>query len=151
MAEIDSSKNRSTKMDALHGLELLRGFIGRSQLHAIGDACRSEEKQFFFDRLTSLGQMVLKMPRTYDQDGIGNQAIAFLHYFAGGCDWYITERDSDPDGEGQIQAFGYANLGDDESAELGYISIPELIGAGVELDLYFTPKTLQQINAKKKA
>jgi hypothetical protein len=138
----------STKMDAIHGIELLRGFIGSSQLHAIGDACRSEEKQFFFDKLVSLGQLVLKMPRTYDQDGLGDQAIVSLHYFKGACDWYITERDVDTDGEGQIQAFGYANLGDDECAELGYISIVELIAAGAELDLYFTPCTLGAVKSK---
>ncbi|MBI4291306.1 MAG: DUF2958 domain-containing protein [Betaproteobacteria bacterium] len=138
----------ATKMDAVHALKLLGGFIGRSQLEAIGHACRGEEKQFFFDKLTALGQLVLKMPRTYDQDGLGDQAIVSLHYFKGACDWYITEHDSDPDGKGQIQAFGYANLGDDECAELGYISIVELIGAGVELDLYFTPCTLGSIKAK---
>jgi hypothetical protein len=141
----------STKMDAIHGIELLRGFIGSSQLNAIGDACRSEEKQFFFDKLVDLGQLVLKMPRTYDQEDLGDQAIVSLHYFSGACDWYITERDIDTDGEGQIQAFGYANLGDDECAELGYISIVELIANGVELDLYFTPKTLGQIRAKETA
>lgn len=142
---------RSTKLEAVAALKTLRGFIGNSQLHAIGDACRSEEKQFFFDKAVALADLVSTMPKTYEQDGLGDAAIVSLHYFSGSCDWYITEKDCDPDGEGQIQAFGYANLGDDECAELGYISIVELIGAGVELDLHFTPCTLGQVRAKAAA
>ena len=141
----------STKMEAVNALKTLRGFIGSGQLQAIGDACRGEEKQFFFDKMVALSDLVSTMPQTYQQDGLGDQAIVSLHYFSGGCDWYITERDSDPDGEGQIQAFGYANLGDDQNAELGYISIVELIGAGVELDLYFTPQTLGAVKSKYEA
>jgi hypothetical protein len=79
------------------------------------------------------------MPKTYEQDGLGQQAIAHLHYFTAGGDWYITERDTHPD---QHQAFGAANLG--YGAELGYISLPELLAAGAELDLHFTPRPLTQ-------
>lgn len=43
----------------------------------------------------------------------------------------------------QHQAFGAANLG--YGAELGYISIEELKENNVELDLYWTPKPLSQI------
>lgn len=78
---------------------------------------------------------------------MGDGAIVYLHYFKGACDWWITERDSDPDGEGQIQAFGFANLGDPECAELGYISIVELIRHGVELDLYWQSRTLGEVKA----
>jgi hypothetical protein len=49
-----------------------------------------------------------------------------------------VEKDADPDHVGQMQAFGIADLG--MGAELGYISIPELLENGAELDLYF--KTL---------
>jgi hypothetical protein len=49
-------------------------------------------------------------------------------YFTGGCDWWIVEKDSDPDHAGQAQAFGIADLG--MGAELGYISIPELLENG---------------------
>lgn len=141
----------STKMEAVHALKLLDGFIGRSQLSALGSAMRGEEKQFFFDKMVAIADLVSTMPKTYDQDGLGDQAIVSLHYFKGACDWYITERDVDTDGEGQIQAFGFANLGDDQNAELGYISIVELIGAGVELDLYFTPQSLGAVKSKYEA
>ncbi|MBL0011067.1 MAG: DUF2958 domain-containing protein [Nitrosomonas sp.] len=80
------------------------------------------------------------MPKTYGQDGMGDKAIAYLHYFSGGSDWYITEKDMEDE---QLQAFGLANLG--QGGELGYISIQELIDAGVEIDLYWTPKTIGQI------
>ena len=40
-------------------------------------------------------------------------------------------------------AFGIADLG--MEPELGYISIPELLEVGAELDLYHTPKTVAEI------
>ena len=149
MAERIVTQTHCTKMQAVDALKTLRGFIGSGQLQAIGDACRGEEKQFFFDKMVALSDLVSTMPQTYQQDGLGDQAIVSLHYFRGSMDWYITERDSDPDGEGQIQAFGLADFGD--GGELGYISIVELIASGVELDMYFEPKTLGQIRAKAAA
>jgi hypothetical protein len=121
----------------------LRGFIGTSQLEVLGDACRGEEGTFFRAKLAECGERVSTMPKTYEQDGKGHQAVVHLHYFAGACDWWITERDVNPDGEGQTQAFGLASLG--HEPELGYICIPELLEAGAELDLYWTPKTLKEV------
>ena len=69
--------------------------------------------------------------------------MAHLHYFLGGADWWLIEKDSDPDNAGQIQAFGIADLG--MGAELGYISIPEILACGAELDYYFAPKTVAEI------
>jgi hypothetical protein len=39
--------------------------------------------------------------------------------------------------------------GDDECAEIGYISIEELTRHGVELDLHFTPCSLGNIKAER--
>ena len=136
-----------TKTDALAALKDLRGFIGPDQLHILGEVMRGEEKQFFFDLLGSLAERVKTMPKTYEQDGKGGQARAFLHYFKGSGDWYITGKDCDLDGEGQVQAFGQADLG--FGPELGYISITELIENNVELDFYYTPKTLNELNQEK--
>jgi hypothetical protein len=91
------------------------------------------------------------MPKTYDQDGKGNDAIVYLHYFAGGeANWWITEKDAggpdDEPGTGQVQAFGLADLGD--GGELGYISIAEILECGGELDLYFRPTTLGEVKRK---
>lgn len=132
-----------TKNDAIEAIKTLRPFIGRAQLAVIGAAVYGPERQFFIDKLCELADLVATMPETYEQDGKGDQAVAYLHYFRAGMDWYITERDSDPDGNGQLQAFGLADLG--YGGELGYICIEELIGAGVELDLHFTPRTLATI------
>ena len=143
-----------TIADVTVAIPTLRQFIGRSQLSALGDACRGEERQWFKDRLCELADQLANMPETYAQDGMGNQAVAYLHYFNGSGDWYITEKDSDPVNEsgghdGQIQAFGLADLG--YGAELGYISIAELIENGVELDLHFTPCTLAELKETQPA
>ncbi len=135
-----------TKLEAVEALKVLRPFIGRSQMHCLADACRGEEKQWFFDKLCELAALVTAMPKTYEQDGKGDRAIASLHYFVGGCDWWVTEKDIEtPDALGQHQAFGLASLGDEP--ELGYISIVELLANGAELDLHFNPRTLAEVRA----
>jgi hypothetical protein len=92
---------------------------------------------------------IAAMPVSYEQDGKGEEATAFLHYFSAGSDWYISEKDADG---GVDQAFGLAILnGDTDNAELGYISIRELVANGVELDLHFTPATLGSLKAAKAA
>jgi hypothetical protein len=139
----DKAGARATKMEAAKALFTLRGFIGHAQLKAIDAGAWSEERQFFFDKLVELGDRVATMPKTYEQDGKGEEAIAYLHYFIGACDWYITEKDAEAE---QLQAFGLADLG--YGAELGYIAITELIKHGAELDMYFTPATLASIKAK---
>lgn len=146
------SNENATKEDATNAIKFLRDFIGRSQLNAIATAMRGEEKQFFFDKVVELQKQIKSMPKTYDTDGQGEKAVAYLHYFKGSGDWYITEKDAGDDEDakngisGQVQAFVMADLG--QGGELGYISIKELIEAGVELDLYWTPKTLAAIKGK---
>lgn len=144
-----------TKADVVAVMPMLKNFIGQSQLSALGSAMYGEEKQYFFDKLTDLADLIEKMPSTYQTDGQGDKAIAYLHYFKGGSDWYITEKDKgdvdDPIQGVQQQAFGYAILnGDKQNAESGYISIQELISNGVELDLYWQPKSLGTIKGKGK-
>jgi hypothetical protein len=137
---------RNTKMDAVNALKVLRGFIGPSQLHAVGRGCRGEEKQFFFDKMVELAHIVETMPKTYEQDGKGENTVVYLHYFAGGqASWWITEKDvGTPEEPGQHQAFGLADLFGD-GGELGYISIVEILANGGELDFHFTPETLKEI------
>lgn len=127
-------------------MPLIKQFIGKSQLSAMGAGVRGEEGQFFKDKFVEVAKVIEGMPKTYDTDGQGDKAIAYLHYFKGAGDWYITEKDSDTDGEGQVQAFGYADLG--QGGELGYISIKELIDTGAELDLYWSPKSIGEIKGK---
>lgn len=128
----------------------IRHFFSRDQFLAVAfasDPKNSEEADFFLGKLIDLAQQIDTMPKTYEQDGKGDQATAYLHYFLNGSDWYITEKDVDG---GIQQAFGYAILnGDEEMAELGYISIEELTQCGVELDLHFTPCTLAELEIKR--
>ena len=137
-------------MEAIKAIETLREFIPASELRAIADCCRGEEKDFFFDKLQEMKKIVDNMSKTYEQDGLGDKAVVHLHYFRGNQDWYITEKDKgSPEEPGQHQAFGLADLG--YGGELGYISFVELVAANVELDLYFKPRTLGEIREKHSA
>jgi len=75
---------------------------------------------------------------------MGDDAVAYIHYFYGEYDWYITEKDMEDE---QYQAFGYVKS---RSSELGYICLVEILGSNVpvEIDLYFEPKTLGEIKAQ---
>ena len=130
----------------MQAAQALQEFIGRRQLSTMKQLCRGEEGQFFIEKLVQLADLVAKMPKTYEQQDLGDKAIVSLHYFAGGqANWWITEKDKgDPDEPGQLQAFGLADLFGD-GGELGYISIVELLACNAELDLYFTPKTLAEV------
>jgi hypothetical protein len=141
VAAARSERSRAQTEELVTNIAALRAFIGVSQLQAIGHGLRSEERQFFIEKLEELAQQVTTMPKTYEQDGKGDNAIVTLHYFKDGADWYITERDME---RAQLQAFGLADLFGD-GGELGYINIVELIRNGVELDMYFTPCTLESI------
>ena len=127
--------------DVIVAVKTLKGFIPAAQLDLMGTLSRGEEGDFFRGKFIEFAKLVSTMPKTYEQDGKGDEAVVSLHYFAGGCDWYITEKDMEAE---QHQAFGYADLG--HGGELGYISLVELCGiASVELDLHWTPKTLAAV------
>jgi len=131
----------------------LNQFIGKSQLLAMREACRGEEGVFFRAMIQELEAKIKTMPKTYETELQGEEAIVTLHYFMGGSDWWIIERDagaSDDVAQGvQAQAFGFTCLnGDTENSEMGYISIQELIENGVELDLYYTPEKIGDIKAR---
>jgi E3 ubiquitin-protein ligase DOA10 len=133
-----TSKNH---MKAANNAFILRTFVSNQQLTTIVDGYRrGEESEFFEEKLEEYATRVQSMHKTYEQDGKGDDAIVHLHYFKGGMDWYITERDVE---EYQHQAFGKADLG--HGGELGYISIEELKTNNVELDLHWTPVRIGDI------
>ncbi len=138
------------RMDALKVLTDtgMNRWMSEAQNKAVIAGLMGEEWQFFADKMKELAGTIATMPKTYDQDGKGDEAVAHLHYFRGAGDWYITEKDME--GTGTEQAFGLADLYGD-GGELGYISIYELTEAGVELDFHFNPKTLGQIRGKTAA
>jgi hypothetical protein len=67
-------------------------------------------------------ERINKIPRLYVTEEIPlRDKLIFLHFFIGGCDWYVAEYDGDD------LFWGFAILnGDLEMAEWGYISFSEL-------------------------
>ena len=133
---------------ALEAADTLKPFIGRDQMHVMRDNARHcEEREFFQEKFLEMAALVLRMPRTYETRDEENP-VAWLHYFRGCTDVYITELDrgspDDAPGESQSQAYGLVDLYGD-GGEIGYISLPEILATGIELDLYWKPKTLKEI------
>ncbi|MDI1299785.1 hypothetical protein [Methylotenera sp.] len=118
-------------------------FINPNQRTAMLSNCYGEEGEHFVNTFKSLGTLIDEMPVTHGQEGKGKKAIAYLHYFVSNCDWYVTEKDIEG---GVLQAFGYCVVSNSlESGRFRYINITELLLVGAELDLYFTPKALDEI------
>jgi len=75
-----------------------------------------------------------KIPRLYETENIPpKDKLIHLHFFIGGCDWYIAEFD------GVDIFWGFAVLNHDfQNAEWGYISFSELksvkVGGWLEVD-----------------
>ncbi len=92
-----------------------------------------------------------RLPLLYETDHIpaGDKLIR-LHFFMGGCDWYMAEYD----GEDLFWGFAILN-GDYENAEWGYISFAELKsisidGLEVDRDTYWTPVHARDIDLIKR-
>ncbi|KAA3662807.1 MAG: DUF2958 domain-containing protein [Calditrichaeota bacterium] len=91
-----------------------------------------------------------KLPRLYEKEHIPvEEKIIHLHFFIGACDWFIAEFD------GEDLFFGYANLGDDDMAEWGYISFSELKNIRVQCvevdrDLYWKPERFSDVKKRLK-
>lgn len=74
------------------------------------------------------------LPGLYETEDIPMlEKIIHMHLFCGNADWYIAEYDKENN-----LFFGFANLGDIEMAEWGYISLDELKEIKVKI-----PVTLQ--------
>jgi hypothetical protein len=118
-------------------------FIGPAQRLTMRAVLYGEEGDWMADKILALVKQIDEAPVTYQQDGLGMNAIVHFHYFGGGVDVWITELDME---DKVTQAFGYTRFAwAPQDAELGYISITELIRAGgLELDLHWTPKTLAE-------
>lgn len=90
-----------------------------------------------------------RIPRLYATEHIPlEEKQVHLHFFLGGCDWYIVEFDGDD------LFFGYAILNNDlDCAEWGYVSFDELKSLTVgsmevdcELEDYWGRKTVREID-----
>ncbi len=89
-----------------------------------------------------------KIPKLYETEHILLQEkLIYLHFFIGGCDWYIAEFD------GEDLFWGFAILNNDyEMSEWGYISFSELksinhrgIEIYCELEEYFPAQKSSEI------
>jgi hypothetical protein len=124
---------------------ILKAFVGPCQAAAIRAAMRSEEAEWFKGKIGELQAVVDSMPVTYETQDQEAPALARLHYFSGPCDAWIVELDKgaadDTPEDYQAQAWGKVDLG--YGGEIGYISIPELLSAGMELDLHWQPRPVR--------
>lgn len=122
-------------------LEYLKKFISKHQINSLEYILNGEESAYAKEKIDYFFNLIQKMPKTYDTDGQGDKAIAYLHYFKSSIDFFVTEKDMEDDE--QLQAFGLVNMNNE--IELGYISIQELLDLEFELDLEWTPKTLKEV------
>ena len=67
-------------------------------------------------------ERLAKLPKLYQTENIPlKEKVIHLHFFIGGCDWYIAEFD------GEDLFWGFAILNNDlQNAEWGYVSFTEL-------------------------
>lgn len=141
-------RERKTALAAVEFGGFLKQFMPLNQRANLIHCIKSDEGGFFIAQVLNLIQTIEEMPETYESDGMGLDALVYLHYFCGSVDAWVTEKDrgDGPEDTEQTQAFGKVCLtGNKEDAEMGYINIAELIKNGIELDLYWTPKPLREI------
>jgi hypothetical protein len=143
----DEPKQPASLAEGRAALAEISSFMPAFQRKFIESAMRGEEGQYFIDKMIEMRDLIVGMPKVYEQDGKGGAAVVYLHFFKGGADWWITERDFDLDD--QQQAFGMVDLG--HGPELGYISIEEVTAAGAELDLHWDQKTVGSIRGDNAA
>ena len=114
--------------------------VGKEQLNVFRYLMQSDEGSFFNETINELMEIANEMPRTYETKDIAeNNKIAHLHYFKGGFDFYMVEMDALPE---LSKCFGFIK---GHETEWDYISLPDILKAGVELDLHWTPKSIAEI------
>lgn len=121
----------------------LKHFMPVMQRSVLADQLRGEERVGIAEMICRTLDVIIHLPQPYTTEGVVG-ALAQLHYFKGSVDAWIVECDSSDE---QLQAFGKISLyGNGDEAEVGYISIKELIDNGVELDLHWKPVPLAEIS-----
>lgn len=103
---------------------------------------KGPDAAFFEDTVRDLVRRIDTVPGLRGTDGQRDRAMAYLHYFRGSADWYITELEWDG---ARWMAFGLADLGQG-FPELGTIDLAEVVAVDAELDYHFTPKTLADLD-----
>ncbi len=83
-------------------------------------------------------QLSKKLAKKYSWAGDMDYWLIYAHFFYGGSDWWVYDWDGKDD---VVYAFVCLN-GDWQNAESGGVSLHELAENRVEMDFFFTPKTL---------
>jgi hypothetical protein len=94
-----------------------------------------------------------QLPLLYSQDGKGGKAVVYVKYFTPSSNWtwYGCEGEPVLDESGKEVDFKFFGLVEGHEKELGYFVLSELeevrgpMGLPIERDLYFKPKTLEEI------
>jgi hypothetical protein len=94
-----------------------------------------------------------QLPPLYAQDGKGGKAIAYVKYFtpSSSWTWLCTEGEPVLDESGKEVDYKFFGLVFGHEREFGYFLLSELeevrgpMGLPIERDLYFKPKTLEEI------
>lgn len=115
-------------------ISYLKKYMPPSELKCLLEFSRGEAGEVYERILAEIEQKIRNVPPIYANEELGTDASIALHYFGGATDIWISELDQET-GEG----FGYICLnGDTGNAELGYISIPEIVKTDMlELDLHW--------------
>jgi len=95
-------------------------------------------------------ERLAKIPKLYETEEVSlKEKLIYLHFFIGGCDWYIAEFD------GHDRFWGFAILNNDfQMAEWGYASFKELKDIKIndcfeidcELEEYFPVQKASEID-----
>ena len=92
-------------------------------------------------------RQLYEVPKMYETESIPpEEKIVHLHFFIGGCDWYVCEYD------GVDTFFGYAILNSNYlNAEWGYVNFDELqsvkIGfMEIDCDLFWNKRPAKEVD-----
>jgi hypothetical protein len=103
---------------------------------------------------TPTKERLARIPKLYETEETQlEDKLIHLHFFLGGCDWYISEYDGD------TLFWGFACLnGDLQNAEWGYVSFAELQSLSIgpleidcELEEFWQVKPAKEIELIRKA
>lgn len=120
-------------------INFLQNYIPKMELRTLVSGVRKNGKDSFIaEKLKDIEKAIKAMPPIYTNEHLGKDAPIKLHYFGGATDIWLSELDRE-----NREGFGLTCLnGDTECAELGYVSIAEIISTPfLELDLYWNDKT----------